>query len=141
MEGNFAVVELGLGLVVPTVMFLRPSVRRSPRLLLLASWLAIGGVVLNRFDIVMTGMTRSIGLGFYAPHVLEVAFVVGMASAVAVAYLFIVENFPILPEETFAERGPVLHERRIVTLRSDRETVPERGEAGVPVGAGTSGDR
>ncbi len=100
--GNIALVELGLGVVLPMLMFMTPSVRASRQGIVTASAFAIGGVVLNRYDIVITGMAASTGQGFYRPAWMEVGFVIGLAAAVALAYLFLVENFPVYTEEDVA---------------------------------------
>jgi Ni/Fe-hydrogenase subunit HybB-like protein len=114
--GNIALIELGLGVVVPMVMFMSPGARASERGMLTASVLTIGGVVLNRFNITITGMMASTGEGFYRPSWMEGWFCLGLAAAVALAYLFIVENFPIYTAEDVAvaeaRRRPVRLRRR-----------------------------
>ena len=49
----------------------------------------------------MTGLVESIG-SWYTPHWMETVIVFGLASAVALAYLFLVENFPIYTEADVA---------------------------------------
>ncbi|MGZ4153870.1 MAG: hydrogenase [Actinomycetota bacterium] len=100
--GNVALVELLAGVALPMVMFMSPGVRASERGMLTASWLTIGGVVLNRFNITITGMMASTGEGFYRPSWMEVWFCLGLASCVVLAYQFIVENFPIYTAEDVA---------------------------------------
>ena len=93
--GTLALLELGLTVALPMTMFASAEVRASRRGLVAASAIAILGVALYRFNIVIVGMVESTGVGFYVPHWMEVVIMGGMAAAVSLAYLFIVENFPI----------------------------------------------
>ena len=95
--GTLALFELAAFVALPMLLFLNHRVRATSSGLLWASGLAIAGVALNRFNIVIVGMMESTGAGWYVPHWMEVVFVLGLAAFVALAYLFIVENFPILP--------------------------------------------
>lgn len=114
--GNVALVEIGAGVVVPMWIFLSRRAGTSPTALLTASLLAAAGVVMNRFDITIVGMMRSTGEGFYRPSFLEVWFCVGLAAVVSLAYLFIVENFPVFTAQDVAvaeaRRRPIVLRRR-----------------------------
>jgi Ni/Fe-hydrogenase subunit HybB-like protein len=112
--GNVALLELLLGVALPMAMFMSPGVRASERGMLTASWLTIAGVVVNRFNITITGMIASTGEGFYRPSWMEVWFCLGLAACVMLAYLFIVENFPVFTAEDVAVAEA---RRRPVTLR------------------------
>jgi Ni/Fe-hydrogenase subunit HybB-like protein len=100
--GNVALVELLAGVALPMVLFMSPGVRASEQGMLAASWLTIGGVAVNRFNITITGMIASTGEGFYRPSWMEVWFCLGLAACVILAYQFIVENFPIFTAEDVA---------------------------------------
>jgi Ni/Fe-hydrogenase subunit HybB-like protein len=115
--GNVALVELVVLTALPMAMFMSPGVRASERGMLAASWLAIGGVVLNRFDVTITGMVASTGEGFYRPSWMEVWFCLGMASFVILAYLFIAENFPLYTAEDVAVADARRRARRPTALR------------------------
>ncbi len=93
--GNIALIELGIGVALPMVMFANRDLRTSRRSMLVASLLAVFGIWLFRFNVTITGLVESIGVGWYKPHWMETVVVFGLASGVALAYLFIVENFPI----------------------------------------------
>jgi len=108
--GTVAFVELGALVALPMGLLFLPRVRASTAGLLTASGLSIAGVALNRFNIVMVGMTASTGEGFYVPYWMEAVFVLGLAATVLLAYLFVVENFAILPLE---ERSRVVGCHRV----------------------------
>lgn len=86
-------VEMLLCTVLPATLALSPWGRRRAGLLAF-SLLSITGVVLNRVNVVFTGMHRAIG-GGYSPSIIEWGITLGLLAAVGLAYLFIVENFNI----------------------------------------------
>jgi Ni/Fe-hydrogenase subunit HybB-like protein len=94
LYGNFALIELGIGVALPLAMFASRELRRSEKSMVVASLLAIFGTWGFRFNVTMTGLVEANG-GWYTPSVMETIIVLGLAAAVALAYLFIVENFPI----------------------------------------------
>ena len=94
LYGTFALIELGIGVALPLVMIANRDLRRSERSMVVASLLAVFGTWSFRFNVTMTGLVESNG-GWYVPSVMETLIVLGLAAAVALAYLFIVENFPI----------------------------------------------
>jgi Ni/Fe-hydrogenase subunit HybB-like protein len=101
LYGNIALIELGIGVALPMVMFANRDLRTSRSAMVTASLLAVFGIWLFRFNVTMTGLVESIG-GWYTPHWMETVIVFGLAAAVALAYLFIVENFPIYTEADVA---------------------------------------
>jgi Ni/Fe-hydrogenase subunit HybB-like protein len=113
--GNIALIELGIGVVLPMTMFLSKRLRASRHGMVTASLLAIAGVVLNRFNITITGMMRSTGEGFYRPSWMEAWFCLGLAACVVLAYLFIVENFPIYTAEDVRIAEARRHPTRLLT--------------------------
>ena len=94
LYGNFALIELGIGVALPLAMIANRDLRRSERSMVVASLLAVFGTWSFRFNVTMTGLVESNG-AWYTPHWMETVIVFGLAAAVALAYLFIVENFPI----------------------------------------------
>jgi Ni/Fe-hydrogenase subunit HybB-like protein len=107
LYSTIALVELGIGVALPMVMFANRDLRTSRSAMVLASLLAVFGTWSFRFNVTMTGLVESIG-SWYVPHWMETVIVLGLASAVALAYLFIVENFPIYtPEDVAASEAAV----------------------------------
>jgi Ni/Fe-hydrogenase subunit HybB-like protein len=127
--GMVALAELVLGVAVPMVLFMVPRARASRPWLLTAAALTIGGVALNRFNIVLVGMTASTGEGFYVPYWMEAVFVLGLAAAVILAYLFVVENFAVLPLEEraspAAQDSAARDPTRVIVPRATSSTCPE----------------
>lgn len=102
-ESNMFLLEMGLFVLVPIIMYAIPSIRNQLWGVLTASILVVVGVVFNRMNVVFTGMAASMG-GSYFPSVWEWLITLGMWSGLALAYLFIVENFPIFGKEHEEEK-------------------------------------
>lgn len=102
-ESNMFLLEMGLFVLVPIIMYAIPSIRNQLWGVLSASILVVVGVVFNRMNVVFTGMAASMG-GSYFPSVWEWLITLGMWSGLALAYLFIVENFPIFGKEHEEEK-------------------------------------
>jgi len=102
LYGNLALIELGIGVALPMVMFANRDLRMSKHAMVAASLLAIFGTWSFRFNVTMTGLVESIGVGWYVPSLMETVIALGLGAAVCVAYLFIVENFPIYTETDVA---------------------------------------
>lgn len=102
LYGNLALIELGIGVLLPAVMFASRDLRASKHAMVAASLLAIFGTWGFRFNVTMSGLVESIGVGWYVPSWMEATIALGLGAAVCVAYLFIVENFPIYTEADVA---------------------------------------
>lgn len=89
--------ELGLGVVVPIIIAFS-SLANSRKWLIIFGLLNVGGVVLNRFNVVFTGMGEYLNRygGHYFPAWTEFAVSLGLVSIACLVYLFIAENFSIL---------------------------------------------
>jgi len=103
-ESNMFLIEMIVFVLLPIVMYAVPSIRNQHWGVLTASVLVVAGVILNRMNVVFTGMAKSVG-GSYFPSIWEFIMTIGMWSALILAYCFIVENFPILPKEEHAAHG------------------------------------
>lgn len=106
--------ELAAGVLIPAVVFLRR--RATGRGLVTASVLTILGVMLNRANVAFTALAAAAGGASYVPSWVEVAVTLGLLSIGVLAYLFVTENFPILPETSVrpVREAP---RRRVATLR------------------------
>lgn len=88
-------VEIGLGVLVPMIIFLDARRRRETRWLFAGAALVIFGVVLNRLDVFLIGYTPR-GGGHYVPAWTEAAVTIGFVAMIVLAYRFVVLNFPVI---------------------------------------------
>jgi Ni/Fe-hydrogenase subunit HybB-like protein len=96
-ESVFCLIELVVGSVVPLLFFwgynLSGKFMDKP-MIVRNSVFIIAGVIINRANVVLTGMTRQAGV-FYYPSLGEVFITLGIISTGILAYLFIAENFDV----------------------------------------------
>jgi len=90
--------ELGLGVLVP-ILIAFSSAANSRKGIIAFGLLSVAGVIMNRFNVVMTGMAEylngTLG-GHYFPAWTEFLVSAGLVSIACLLYLFIAENFSIL---------------------------------------------
>lgn len=89
--------EIGLGVVIP--IFIAFSVVSSTRKgILLFGGLTVAGVIMNRFNVVITGMGEYVNAygGYYFPAWTEFVVSAGLVAIACLLYLFIAENFSIV---------------------------------------------
>ena len=97
-EGNMFLLEMVAGIIIPLIICFTPGLLSTKGGLLTFSVLVVAGVIINRMNVVFTGMTRSLG-GSYFPSFIEWAISIGLIAIGVLAYLFIVENFNILTKD------------------------------------------
>jgi Ni/Fe-hydrogenase subunit HybB-like protein len=85
--------EVGIGFVLPFIMFTWKSVRENDRLRAIAAGLVIFGLVLNRFNVSMFGMMDPSNL--YFPSIIETLVTVGIIAAHILFFVLIAKYFPI----------------------------------------------
>lgn len=90
-------IELVLGVVIPIFIAFSPAVNTRKGIITFGL-LSVGGVIMNRFNVVMTGMGEYINAsgGYYFPAWTEFVVSAGLVSIACLLYLFIAENFSIL---------------------------------------------
>lgn len=93
-------VEVVGGLLVPLAILLTPEFAASARWLFGASLLTILGLVVNRLNVAVVGITSSHGATYY-PHWMEIAITAGIVALGVLAYVAVCRNFPV-----FASEGP-----------------------------------
>ncbi len=89
--------EIVLGVAIPMVMLAMNG--RSPRSLLPAALLVVGGVVLNRANVAVTGMLAG-SHTTYVPSWMEIWVTVASVAAGVLAYRWIAEHLPVFPKHT-----------------------------------------
>lgn len=101
-------VELGVGVILPIVLYSRPQVRKSKSGLFWTSLLVTLGVLINRFNATWTGQSLTSAnwtiqgvteAGTYVPHWIEIAVQVGVLAAVTLVWYFAASYLPIFPED------------------------------------------
>ena len=97
-ESNMFLLEIIGFVILPIVMYAIPGIRTKQWGVFTASVLVVAGVILNRLNVVFTGMAKSLG-GQYFPSLWEFLVTIGMWCALILIYCFIAENFPILNKE------------------------------------------
>jgi formate dehydrogenase iron-sulfur subunit len=103
-KGALFLVEVGLGGLVPLALLSREKVRRTPALLALAALLEVGGVILNRVNVVVLGMDLrgplpQIAPATYSPSWVEWSISLGLIAATIFLFGLAVRRLPILPKE------------------------------------------
>jgi c(7)-type cytochrome triheme protein len=103
--------EVGLGVLLPMVLFALPRLRASERGLFFAALLTIMGFILNRLNVAITGMASASGVT-YVPTWMEFAVT---ASIVAVGFALFglaVKYLPVFPRGESREGVEVAGRRR-----------------------------
>ena len=103
--------EIIVGAVIPIGLFAFKRVRTSRLASMIAAFLIIDGVILNRFDVSWFGMA-SVNGQTYSPHWMEVALLVGVVAVLVLVYSLIARYFPVY-EETVAYEKPSAHSPRL----------------------------
>ncbi len=105
LESNMFQIEMFFGIILPLIIVFSPMSRSRAGLVLYGALTSIG-IIINRLNVVITGMVNYYGPG-YIPSWMELAVSIGLVAGGILAYCFIVENFSILghEEEEHAEQA------------------------------------
>jgi len=87
-------IEVLVGLIVPLAILLTPEFAASGRWLFVASLMVIAGLLINRMNVAVVGITSTYGATYY-PNWMEVAITAGIVAAGVLAYVVICSNFPV----------------------------------------------
>lgn len=98
LEGNMFLLEMVVGIIIPLIICFTPKLRNSNGGLVAFGVSVVAGVILNRANVVFTGMSGFMG-GSYFPSIIEWIVSIGLVALGILVYLFIVENFNILPKQ------------------------------------------
>ncbi len=99
-QSNALLVEILLGVVIPWFMLLFSKVRNSLGFLFTANLLIVIGVVLNRFNVFITGFKPHFALFSYYPSIGEILVTCGFVASMFFLYRLFVILFPILSAST-----------------------------------------
>jgi len=92
-------VEIGVGVLLPVLIFITHSLRRRPQYLFMAVAMVVFGVALNRINVFIIGFQPAVGAGPYVPAIPEVLLTIGLISILVLIYRAWVYIFPVLPVE------------------------------------------
>jgi len=95
-QSNAFLLEMFLGIIVPWLMLVSEKVRRSRRLLFIASTMIVGGVLLNRVNVFVVGYKPPVSEADYFPAMGEIIVTVGLVSALMLLYRLLVTYLPVL---------------------------------------------
>lgn len=112
LEGNLFLLEMIGGIIIPIIICFTPKLRASKGGLIAFGALVASGVILNRMNVVFTGMADFMG-GHYFPSLIEWGVSIGLVALGVLVYLFIVENFNILPKHHH-DAAPLVREKKAV---------------------------
>lgn len=94
LVSNLFLLEFLVGVGLPAVLcFTSLAAKKGGQVII--GCLGIFGIFMNRFNFIFTGMAAQAD-AFYFPSILEIGLVIGLACLMILAYLFLVENLPIL---------------------------------------------
>jgi c(7)-type cytochrome triheme protein len=116
--------EMGMGVLLPMVLFAIPAVRRSSQARFVAALMTVLGFVVNRLNVSLTGMLGASGARYF-PSWMELAVTAAMVAlgfagfALAVKYLAVFEHGPAParpPVPASAPRLATLNGRGLLAL-------------------------
>jgi len=114
LEGNMFLLEMVAGIIIPLIICFTPSLRNTKTGLTTFSVLVVLGLIINRMNVVFTGMAKSLG-GYYFPSFIEWAVSIGLLAIGVLGYLFVVENFNIIGSHQSGAK-PLIKEKSSVKV-------------------------
>jgi c(7)-type cytochrome triheme protein len=97
--------EVGLGIVLPMVLFMIPKVRASESGLFMGAMLTIMGFIINRLNVAITGVARASGVN-YIPSWMEFAVTASIVALGFALFGLAVKRLDVFPSEK-AEPSPL----------------------------------
>ena len=91
-------VEIIAGLVIPFVLLLLPSIKKSEKAIFWVSVLVVAGVVLNRANVAWVGLNIE-GYPTYVPHIFEILVTLGLFSIGVLLFYHICKRFPVFDKK------------------------------------------
>ncbi len=90
--------EIVIGLLIPLALLLTPEFATSGPCLFWSSIMVIIGLLINRMNVSVIGITSTYGKMYY-PHWMEMVISFGIVAVGVLAYIYICRNFPVYTEE------------------------------------------
>jgi Ni/Fe-hydrogenase subunit HybB-like protein len=102
MEASMFWLEMML-MGLPAALVLMPHVRGNPQALFASAVMAVGGFVVNRLNVSITGLEAAAGVR-YLPSWMEVAVTMSIVTVGMIVFAIAVKHLPIFPEEKVPAR-------------------------------------
>jgi len=102
IQSTMFVVEMVLGLVIPLIMMVFHSVRKSPRWLCVASVLVMCGVIVNRANVYLIGYQPPYTTKVYVPSITEWGLTLGTVAGMLLCWRVIVTYLPVVSKPSMA---------------------------------------
>jgi molybdopterin-containing oxidoreductase family membrane subunit len=106
---TFWVGEILIGIVIPAILFLTPRFNRNPALLALGGGLAVIGIILNRWNVTVSGLfvplsyspgvQYSLPAGTYFPNLVEFGIAIGIVGYALAMLTLGVKYLPLFSSE------------------------------------------
>jgi Ni/Fe-hydrogenase subunit HybB-like protein len=98
--------ETGIGVILPLILFALPAVRRSRKGLLWSSLPVILGLILHRLNVSLIALMPRTGT-FYFPHPLEFVISISIVAAGILAYLMASRYLPVISQKGETEAAGI----------------------------------
>ena len=108
-ESIWFLIEIGVGAILPIILYSMASVRKSRTGLFWTSILVTVGIFLNRLNVTITGQSLTssnwllqsgtVEQGTYTPSLIEYGVQIGVLAAAALAWYLLARYLPIFPED------------------------------------------
>lgn len=105
---TFWIFEVILGALIPAIIFLYPAFRRNDRLLIIGAGLAVFGLIVNRWNVTLSGLVvppvwspgelGHIVVHTYTPSLIEVAVTIGIIGYGFLMFTLGVRHLPLYPK-------------------------------------------
>lgn len=107
-ESSMFWVEIALGVLIPVALLMVRGIRENPVRLYIVSILVVGGFMMNRLNVAVTGMEHAAGF-HYVPKWTEVSVTLMMVTIGIFLFTMVMKYLPIFhAEEPAKEKAPVL---------------------------------
>jgi len=93
-EGNLFLIEILISTLIPMMIFAAPRLRDKHRYQWIGSFMVVFGMVFNRINVGGLTMLGATG-DSYSPSWMEITVTLGVISAAALVFLFVIEHFHV----------------------------------------------
>ena len=91
--------EIFMGVIIPMVLLMFKGVRDNGTLRFIAALMVVFGLMFNRVNVSIIAWARPQDALSYVPHVLEIAFTVGLWAGLALVFYLVAHYFPVFGQQ------------------------------------------